>query len=114
MFYETLDGNERGETELPETTEATSFWSGIWWEVVSHNDKASWLEDIEHKLSITGTQEHIIITVEDIRNGVTKMANWKVRGPDLVQGYWFKKLTSIHNRFKKCPQGCVCQGNVPG
>ena len=26
-------------------------------------------------------------TVEDIRIGVSKMANWKAAGPDLVQGY---------------------------
>lgn len=29
VFYETLDGKERGETELHEPTLATTFWSGI-------------------------------------------------------------------------------------
>ena len=79
---------------MPGPTEATTFWSG------SHNDNASWLEDIEREFSTTETQEDATITVEDIRNGVNKMVNWKAAGPDLVQGYWFKKLTGIHTRLQ--------------
>ena len=31
------------------------------------------------------------------------MTNWKAAGPDLVQRYWFKKLTGIHTRLQKMP-----------
>ena len=86
LFYKTLGGKERGETVLPDPTEATSFWSKIWSEEVGHNERASWLEDVEVEFSTTEVQEDISITVEDIRNGVSKMANWKTAGPDLVQG----------------------------
>ena len=58
-------------------------------------------------------QEDIIITMEDMRKGVNIMANWKAAGPDLVGGYWFKKLTGIHTRLLECLQDCVHQGNVP-
>ena len=34
---------------------------------------------------------------KDIRNGVSKMANWKAAGPELVQGSWFKKLIGLHS-----------------
>ena len=27
------------------------------------------------------------------------MANWKAPGPDGVQGFWLKKLTSLHDRI---------------
>ena len=37
LFYKTLDGKERGETVLPDSIEATSFWSKIWSEEVGHN-----------------------------------------------------------------------------
>ena len=37
------------------------------------------------------------------------MANWKAAGPDLVQGYWFKKLPGLQLHL----QECVNQGNVP-
>lgn len=55
LFYETLDGKERGETELPEPMEATTCWSGILSEEVRHNYKASWLEQIEQEFSKTET-----------------------------------------------------------
>ena len=100
--------------QLLEPAEATTLWSRIWSEEVSYNGKASWLKDIELKLSTTGTQEDIIITMEDMRNGVNTMANyWKAAGPDLVHGYWFKKLTGIHTRLQECLQDCVRQGSVP-
>lgn len=41
------------------------------------------------------------------------MANWKAAGPDLVQAYWFKKLTRLHSRLQLYLQDCVSQGNVP-
>ena len=34
--------------------------------------------------STTEVQEDISITVEDIKNGVSKVANWKAAGTDLV------------------------------
>ena len=30
---------------------------------------------------------------------VKKTPNWKAPGPDGVQGYWLKKLTSLHDRI---------------
>ena len=65
------------------------------------------------EFSTTEVQEDISITVEDIRNGVSKMKNWKAGGLDLVQGFWFKKLTGLHSILQKCLQDCICQENVP-
>ena len=87
MFYETLDGKKLGETVLPDPTEATSFWSKIWSEEVGHSERESWLENVEVEFRRTEVQEDINITVEDISTGVSKMANWKAAGPDLVQGF---------------------------
>ena len=64
---------------LPDPTEATSFWSKIWSEEVGHNEGASWLEDVEVELSTTEVQEDISITVENIRNGVSKTGRQRPR-----------------------------------
>ena len=64
------------------------------------------------EVSTTEVQEDISIYVEDIRNGVSKMANWNAACPDLVQGLWFKKLTGLHSRLQECLQDCICQRNV--
>ncbi|XP_037776982.1 uncharacterized protein LOC119573954 [Penaeus monodon] len=85
----------------------------IWSEEVIHNEQASWLEQVDQEFSAIEVQEDINITMEDIRTGVSKMANWKAAGPDLVQGYWFKKLPGLHPRLQLHLQDCVRQENVP-
>ena len=112
-FYDTLDGKKREEREQPDPIEATTFWRKIWSEEIIHNEQASWLEQVEQEFSSIDVQEDINITMEDIRTGVSKMANWKAAGPDLVQGYWFKKLPGLHPRLQLHLQDCVRQGNVP-
>ena len=82
-------------------------------EEVSHDERAPWLDEVEQKFSTIKAQEDINITVEDIRIGVSKMVNWKAAGPDLVLGYWFKKLPGLHRRLQLHLQECVNQRNVP-
>ena len=53
LFYKTPYGKERGGTVLPDPTEATSFFCKIWSEEVGHNERASWLEDVEMEFSTT-------------------------------------------------------------
>ena len=43
----------------------------------------------------------INITTEMIKEQVKKMPNWKSPGPDGVQGYWLKKLTTLNERIVK-------------
>ena len=40
------------------------------------------------------------------------MSNWKAAGPDHVQGFWFKKATSLHPKLKQHLQECVNAGAV--
>ena len=37
----------------------------------------------------------VVVLVDDVKKGIRKMANWKAPGPDMVRGFWFKKLTSL-------------------
>ena len=94
---------KREGTEQPDPSEATTFWGKIWSEEISHNERVSWLEEVEQEFSTIKVQEDINITVEDIRIGVSKMAYWKPTGSDLVQGYWFKKLSGLHPRLQHAP-----------
>ena len=67
----------------------------------------------EGRQSLWGFPRLEITWIEDIRTGVSKMANWKAAGPDLVQGYWFKKFPGLHTRLQLHLQDCVNLGNVP-
>ena len=64
LFYEALDGKKREETEQPDPIEATTFWRKIWSEEVSHNERVSWLEEVEQEFSTIEVQEDINITIE--------------------------------------------------
>lgn len=71
LFCETVDGEKREETELPDPTEAATFWGKIWLEEVSHNWQGSWLEKVGQEV------QEDIVTVENITTGVNEMASWK-------------------------------------
>ena len=70
LFYEALDGKKREGAEQPDPIEATTFWRRIWSEEVCHNERASWLEEVEQEFSTTEVQENINITIDDIRTGL--------------------------------------------
>ena len=46
-------------------------------------------------------QNNINITTEMIKEQVKKIPNWKIPGPDGVQGYWLKKLAALHELLAK-------------
>ena len=46
-------------------------------------------------------QNDTSITTEMIKAQVKKIQNWKTPGPDGLQGYQLKKLTTLHERIAK-------------
>ena len=41
------------------------------------------------------------------------MPNWKSPGPDLVQGFWLKSFSSLHERVRLQLKECLDKGFVP-
>ena len=41
------------------------------------------------------------------------MSNWKSPGPDLVQGFWLKNFSSLHDWVKLQLKECLDSGSVP-
>ena len=41
------------------------------------------------------------------------MPNWKSPGPDLVQGFWLKSFSSLHERVRLQLKECLDSGFVP-
>ena len=42
------------------------------------------------------------------------MPNWKSPCPDLAQGFWLKKFSSLHERVRLQLKECLDSGFVPG
>ena len=58
-------------------------------------------------------QEKIYITTESLKKILGRMPNWKSPGPDLVQGFWLKKFSSLHERVRLQLKECLDGGFVP-
>ena len=82
-------------------------------EPVKHNEEAPWLQRVKEKLENGQRQENVEITIHDVKHLVRKMTNWKAPGPDKVQGFWFKRFTSLHSRLSEHLQYCLEEGKVP-
>ena len=56
---------------------------------------------------------NVIITAKELKRAIARMSNWKAAGPNHVQEFWFKKVTSLHPKLKKHLQECVNAGAAP-
>ena len=98
-----LDGKMNGQSEAPDPKGSTEFWSKLWSEAVEHNRDSERLKKVKEKLRDTPKQENFIITAKELKRAIARMSNWKATGPDDVQGFGFKKTTSLHPKLKVAP-----------
>ena len=55
----------------------------------------------------------IVVKIEDMVKKIKGMSNWKVPGPDGVQGYWFKAFDCLRKPIVNALQKCIVEGDVP-
>ena len=114
QLYKELSGTAKsGSDATPDADEAGTFWSRIWSVEKQHNRDASWLGDVRARLGRIVQMEDVVVTLDDVKAGIRKMANWKAPGPDGVRGFWFKKFQCLHSPIAKALQAVVDVGDVP-
>ena len=64
-------------------------------------------KDVEEEMKHIQQQNDIHISVDSIMRKLKSTPNWKSPGPDGVQGYWLKNLTSIHQRLALQLNDCL-------
>ena len=96
-FYRELNSGGRNykTTEVPGNKEAQAFWGSIWGGRKEHQKDAEWLKNFKRDFEYKEEQEEVEITPEKIKKILRKVPNWKVPGPDFVQGFCLKKFKSI-------------------
>ena len=99
-IYAELNGNGIRSNGVPNAEECTKFWGNIWGVRKEHNREAEWFKDLKRERERVNErpQERVSISVEKLRKQCRKIPNWKAPGRDGVQGYWIKKLSSLHER----------------
>ena len=80
---------------------------------MEHNRDSEWLKKVKEKLRDTPKQENVNITVKELKQAMARMSNWKAAGPDHVQGFCFKKVTSLHPKLNNILQECANAAAVP-
>ena len=85
-------------SQSPNENESRNVWSDIWDNRKQLNKTAEWLEELRNNKSSV-LQNDIEITVRMVKQQVKKILNWKAPGPNGVQEFWIKKLTSLHERI---------------
>ena len=54
-----------------------------------------------------------ILKFKKVRKQIRKMPNWKIPGPNGVQGYWIKNLCNLHNSNALQLDRCLQENNLP-
>ena len=91
--------------------ESKQFWGNIWSQSADHKD-AKWLQDLRSEVNVK-KQEKTDITTGSLKKILGRMPNWKSTGPDLVQGFWLKNFSSLHERVRLQLKECLDSGFVP-
>ena len=111
-LFEELDGVEM-ETVVLDAEESTRFWSNIWGKLAKHQENSEWFRNVKKQLTGLGVQDNIHIEVTKLKKQMRKMPNWKIPGPDGVQGYWIKSLSNFHGNLTLQLNRCLQENNVP-
>ena len=91
--------------------ESKHFWGNIWSQSADHKKDVKWLQDLRNEVNVK-KQEKIDITT-GLQKILGKMPNWKSTSPDLVQGFWLKNFSSLHERVRLQLKECLHKGFVP-
>ena len=77
----------------------TKFWNDIWEKEQDFNKEAEWIRREEERMNEVEEQEWEVITIEELRNALTKSHKWKSPGVDKITNFWLNCLTSTHKQM---------------
>ena len=112
QFYREIDQEEeRCDEDQPVAEESKQFWGNIWSQSTDHKKDAKWLQDLRSEVNVR--KPEIDITTGSLKKILGRMPNWKSPGPDLVQGFWLKNFSSLHEKVRLQLKECLDSGFVP-
>ena len=91
------DDNAPSQSQRPTKEALEEFWSGLLSNSATHEGSAQWLHRQREELESLPEQPEVNISMSDMKTQLQRVPNWKAPGPDQLQGFWIKKLTSLHD-----------------
>lgn len=106
-FYRQIERNsEIQNPETPDQQGTKQYWEAIWQDPVTHNGNSKWIRTEKNRSNKINVMTPIQITTDDIKKATQKTLNWRAPGIDGIHNFWYKKLTSIHEKtadlFNQC------------
>ena len=92
--------------------ESKQIWGNMSSKSADHKKDAEWLQDLRSEGNFK-KQEKADITTGSLKKIFGRMPNWKSPDPDLVQGFWLKSFSSLHERVRLQLKECLDSGFVP-
>ena len=94
------------------TEDLKQFWGNIWSQFADHKKNAKWLQDLRSEVNVK-KHENIDITTESLKKILDRIPNWKSPGPDIVQRFWLKNFSSLHERVRLKLKESLDSGFMP-
>lgn len=102
-FYRNLENSHHNNVDQnnkhPENEDLKKFWSNIWEKPSTYKASAGWIKLEQKRLTKIPQMTPKQINAEDVKRYTSKTKNWKTPGPDKIQNFWYKKLTSTHKQI---------------
>ena len=86
-LFQKIENTEIGNTKTRDVDKIRVFRGNICDNAVDYNSGADWLKEVEDRVSAVQKQHDIVITPAKVTKQLRKIANWKVTGPDGLQGF---------------------------
>ena len=84
---------------MPEKEAVEKFWKDVWQNEASFNDKAEWLQQLEKTYCRNVRATNYNIDRKMLDKVIKKIQINKAPGSDLINGYWYKNLTSHRDQL---------------
>ena len=111
-LYQQLGGSDMKTYQQPDIKETKRFWTKIW-QPKKHNENAEGINNITRELDGLEEGPEMEIHVNLLKTTIKRISNWKAPDHDGIHGFWFKKVTSIHERLAQEMNRCLQDAQVP-
>ncbi|KAL1446790.1 hypothetical protein WDU94_005582 [Cyamophila willieti] len=107
-FYRNIRKPNEAQHSLdpPSAEQIEEYWSTLWSSTGGHN-QAHWIQEEQEKHRELHEMDFQEITTAQLNEVLARAHNWKAPGPDKLQNFWYKRLTSIHTRMAAILTECT-------
>lgn len=102
-FYRNLEEGELNQAQerIASDEGVLEFWANLWEEQKTHRGNAKWIKDEMRAVDKIPNMLNSEMSVEDIKEVIKKLQNWKAPGVDGLQNYWIKRFPALHPTIAK-------------